>query len=239
MDALRSELNLLKTELRRIAQSNPTRGISPQEVDAFINSILRKISFACMHQTLIAGINWDQVPQLGRRSSQCAVLEVPLMEATLRIEHSESLTDYVYLSLDGLVAALANMSDTLARLINQVYALGVPDRQASILAVRDRCTRTSPLGMVLYSPIHMDWLVKIRDLRGRCQHADLEEILLVASGSYGNRHAEPSVPRDYSWRSAPTDLLITNFALESMQEAERAFIAMAQSIRTNPIDPLH
>jgi hypothetical protein len=80
-----------------------------------------------------------------------------------------------------LIAAVVNMTDTLGRLVNLAYSLGIDPRRASLLAVRDRCNATSSLGVILNDTQYTDRLRKVRDLRGRCQHADIEVILTSTS----------------------------------------------------------
>lgn len=101
---------------------------------------------------LLTGINWEQIDDIGRRPSggtDPARLRIPLSEASLIIEHPGAVIDHVYLAFDGLTAALVNMTDTLGRLVNLAYNLGIDPKRASLLAVRDRCTPTSSLGLIL------------------------------------------------------------------------------------------
>ena len=111
------------------------------------------------------GIDWDRYDDLGRRlagNADPVRLRVPLSEASLIIEHPGAAIDHVYLAFDGLIAALVNMTDTLGRLVNTAYSLGIDPRQASLLAVRDRCNAASSLGVVLHDGRHTDWLRRVQ-----------------------------------------------------------------------------
>src|SRR6266508_4655757 len=119
-----------------------------------------------------------------------------LSEAYLILEHPSAVIDHAYLAFDGLTAALANMTDTLGRAINLAYGLNIPPRQASLIAIRGQCNPASVLGVVLNDPLYTEWLPKIRDLRGRCQHADIEEVLTTRAGAL-SRRGEPYVDQAY------------------------------------------
>jgi hypothetical protein len=164
-------------------------------------------------------------------------LKVPLSEAFLTIEHPGAAIDHVYLAFDGLTAALVNMTDTLGRLVNLTYSLGIHPRQASLLAVRDRCNPASSLGVVLYDAQHTDWLRKVRELRGRCQHADVEEILTTREGAL-SRRGEPFVDPQYSWRSPAQSTSIVIYAQEAVQAADACLGASVGGILANPASPM-
>jgi hypothetical protein len=132
-----------------------------------------------IHLCVLRGIDWDRVDGLGRRMTNPAPpdsLCVTLPDACLQIEHPMAAIDHVYLAFDGLITALVNMTDTLARLLRLTYGLRLEERRTTLLSVRDICTKDSSLGIMLSDPQNIDWLKKVRDLRGRCQHRDLEEM---------------------------------------------------------------
>ena len=156
------------------------------DVGALIRAIARKAKFADMHMALLSGIDWERYDDLGRRPAGNAEpdrLKVPLSEASIMIEHPGAVIDHVYLAFDGLIAALVNMTDTFGRLVNAAYLLGIDPRQASLFAVRDRCSASSSLGKVLQDAGYTEWLRKVRQLRGRCQHADIEGLCQVNAES--------------------------------------------------------
>lgn len=144
--------------------------------------------------------------------------------------------DHVYLAFDGLITALVNMTDTLARLLRLTYGLRLEERRTTLLSVRDICTKDSSLGIMLSDPQNIDWLKKVRDLRGRCQHRDLEEILISRSAPYGRR-GEPVVDQSYSWRSPPQETPIVSYALEATEAARLCISAVINAVVVCPSDP--
>ncbi len=196
MSRLAAQLAALQAALVPSTVGGPVPPAVANDVNALIRAIKRKALFAEMHMALLTGIDWAQIDDIGRRPGggmEPARLKIPLSEASLIIEHPGAVIDHVYLAFDGLTAALVNMTDTLGRLVNLAYSLGIDPKRASILAVRDRCSPTSSLGLVLNDVQHTDWLLKVRDLRGRCQHADVDEIL--TSTALNRRRRSPGMMR--------------------------------------------
>jgi len=210
------------------------------EVHALIRAISRKARFAEMHLSVLNGIDWDQCDDLGRRPAGAADpvrLKVLLSEAYLILEHPSAVIDHAYLAFDGLTAALANMTDTLGRAINLAYGLNIPPRQASLIAIRGQCNPASVLGVVLNDPLYTEWLPKIRDLRGRCQHADIEEVLTTRAGAL-SRRGEPYVDQAYSWRTPAQPTSIMVYAQEAVQVADSCLDTSLGAILANPANPL-
>jgi hypothetical protein len=240
VNRLPAQLNALQTALVPSSGSGPVPAALASDIDALIRAIRRKRRFVEMHMALLVGIDWSQIDDLGRRSSGVADptrLRIPLSEASLVIEHPGAVIDHVYLAFDGLIAAVVNMTDTLGRLVNVAYSLGIDPRKATLLVVRDRCSTTSALGLILNDNQHIAWLRKVRDLRGRCQHADIEEIL-TSSTTVLSRRAQPHVDQTYSWRSPAQPTLMTAYAEEAVQAAAACLHAAIGSILTNPANPI-
>ena len=174
MNRLTARLPVLQTAIIPSDGGGPVPMAAIGDVVALIRAITRKAKFADMHMALLSGIDWERYDDLGRRpvgNSEPLMLKVPLSEASITIEHPGAAIDHIYLAFDGLIAALVNMTDTFGRLVNAAYALGIDPRKASLFAVRDQCSASSSLGTVLWDASHTEWLRKVRDLRGRCQHA--------------------------------------------------------------------
>jgi hypothetical protein len=144
--------------------------------------------------------------------------------------------DLVYLAFDGLIASLVNMTDTLARLLRLTYGLGLEERGTTLMSVRGICTSDSSLGVMLSDPQYMAWLKKVRDLRGRCQHRDIEEILISRSAPYGRR-GEPVVDEGYSWRTPPQETPIVSYALEATEAARLCILAVIDAVCACPSNP--
>jgi hypothetical protein len=204
-----------------------------------IRAIARKSRFAQIHLALLEGIDWGRTESLGRRSTRTAEPEclcVALPEASLQIEHPDAVSDHVYLAFDGLTAALVNMTDTLGRLIRRAYELPIEkERQANLFAIREECTTSSSLGLVLHDPQNTEWLRKVRDLRGRCQHNDVEDVLTIR-GTYACR-GEPIVDQEYSWRTPPQETPIVAYSSAAAKAARECVIAIVAAIEACPSDP--
>ena len=240
MSRLTAQLVALQSALVPSSGAGPVPPAVANDVSALIRAIRRKARFAEMHMELLTGIDWEQIDNIGRRSAgglDPARLKISLSEASLVIEHPGALIDHVYLAFDGLTAALVNMTDTLGRLVNLAYTLGIDTRRASLLAVRDQCIPTSSLGVVLNDGQHTDWLRKVRDLRGRCQHADVEEILIRRTAALSRRE-EPYVDQAYSWRSPAQSTPLVTYAQEAVQAADGCLDAAIGAILANPASPM-
>ena len=111
--------------------------------------------------------------------------------------------------------------------------LGIDPRKASLFAVRDRCSASSSLGTVLRDESHTEWLRKVRDLRGRCQHADIEEILSLRPGAFSHR-GEPHVDPAYSWRPPAQQMSIVAYAQDAVQAAD---LCLDAAIEEHPGEP--
>ena len=239
MSRLNDQLDALLAALVPFAVGPPASGVTG-DVEALIKAIGRKERFAQMHVTLLEGINWQQTDNIGRRSSTGSDpvrLRIALSDASLTIEHPGALIDHVYLAFDGLTAALVNMTDTLGRLVNRAYGLGVDPRRASLLAIRDQCLPTSSLGLVLNDVQYTDWLRKVRDLRGRCQHGDIEEVLTSRAQAL-SRRSEPYVDQAYSWKSPARPTALLTYAREAARAADACLDASIAAILANPASPM-
>jgi hypothetical protein len=145
-------------------------------------------------------------------------LTIDLPHTTLTFRNPTAAKDQIYIAFDGLVAGVVNVTDTLGRLVNACYQLNIEERQASLFAVRDKA-RGSPLGLLLNEISRTAWLLKLRVLRGRCQHADLEDVLVSQCIAFG-RSSEPCIPAKYDWSESPVDKPITEYAAASIERAE-------------------
>lgn len=240
MNRLTARLPDLQAKMVPTSAGGPVPLAVANEVSALIRAISRKAKFTEMHMALLTGIDWDRFDDLGRRLAGAADpmhLRVPLSEAALIIEHPGAVIDHVYLAFDGLTAALVNMTDTLGRLVNLTYSLGIDPKKASLLAVREQCNAASSLGVILHDAQYTDWLRKMRDLRGRCQHADVEEILTTRAGAL-SRRGEPYVDQAYSWRSPAQSTSIVIYSQEGVQAADACLDAAIGGILANLASPM-
>lgn len=240
MNRLLAQLPALQAALSLPRTGASVLAVSSSDVDALIRAIKRKVMFAETHMALLAGIEWERVDGIGRRTSggvEPDRLSVRLSEASLLIEHPGAVIDHVYLAFDGLTAALVNMTDTLGRLLNLAYGLGIDPRRASLVAVRDRCTATSSLGVILNDPQYTKWLERVRDLRGRCQHADVEDILTSGTGPY-SRRGQPYIDQAYSWSDPAQQTPIVSYAQDAVRAAEHCIVSAVTAILSSPQSPI-
>lgn len=236
MKALLKELPSLHRAL--IATLGPTPTVvSADLVDAYIRAIQRKCSFASQHLCVLNGINWESVQDLGRANADVTRLAVTIEDGLLELRHPTAVSDHVYLAFDGVIAAVANMTDTYGRLINAVYGLGIKQRKASLLAVRDRCTTTSALGRILHDPQHTEWLKKVKEVRGQCQHEDVEDVLLSPRDVFARR-SQPFVPQSFCWLTPPVDMPVSVFAQKAADSVVSTLVAATRAVVANAADPV-
>jgi len=238
MDALLTKLPALHDAVSMAAEAGANRP-RPDTAAAYIRSLRRKAGFVQTHYKFLSIVSWDEQGGLGRETSDGVVeMAIPMREATLTIWHPDAFTDYVYMSFDGLVAALVNMTDTIGRLVNDQYGLELPERRASLRALKDPkyCQPESPIGKIVHNSMHTEWLVRLADLRGRCQHADIEEVLLHPAGPYSLR-GEPFVPKEYDWASEPSDMQLVAYCDAAMRQAEQTLVAVIEAVCRSPEYP--
>ena len=210
------------------------------EVSDFLRGIERKIRFVELHMTVLAGVEWDRVEGIGRRllaAPHTNHLTIRLADASLTIEHADAVVDHVYLAFDGLTAAVVNITDTMGRLINTRYAVGIDPKRASLLSLKNHCAAASPLAAVVNDPRHNNWLKKVRELRGRCQHADIESVVIAAAGPYVRR-GQPAIPDMYCWQTPPKAVPIVDYSQEAVQAAADTLLAVIAAVISKPDNPL-
>lgn len=238
MDKLLAQLEGLNSTITSIVVQNGS-AVSPSEVDAYIRAIQRKVKFTSVHLKILEGAIWKDAENLGRSLSggtKPLSLEVNLNDAILSISHVGALTDHTYIAFDGLIAAVSNMTDTFSRLINRVYSLKINQYQTNLLNVGKKCGSTSPLGQILQDSQHTTWLKMIRDLRGRCQHADVEDVLVVQAGPLSCR-TEPLISKDYSWANPQVDSPLVQYAKDALGATELTLSAAVLAVLSAPQNP--
>jgi len=216
-------LDALGQALQQVASTLPVKKRTRAEKDlvSYIHAAKRKCQNVLWHQTIIAGVDWGRLDDLGRTSpltGDTETLTIELPEASLIVRHRGAAVDQVYVAFDGFIAGIVNVTDTLGRLLNFCFDLQINDRGATLFAVRDK-VKDSLLGQVLADPTRMNWLKGVRELRGQCQHAELEEVLVDSSGVLG-RCEEPCVPYKFVWSNPPRDTPVTEYAAAVADKGE-------------------
>lgn len=205
-------------------------------IGPYTAAIRRKCSFLALHTSLLSGIDWAQLDTVGRmceKDGERRALIVPLQDARIALHHPTAVKDHVHMAFDGLIAGAVNITDTLGRLINICYRLGVQERRCSLLSAGLCCAPSSPLGSILQNSAKMEWFRKVRELRGRCQHADVEEVLISPEGAYGRSH-EPRVRAEYAWSSMTGNVPISFYSNAVLASLEELMVGCTGAIIANP-----
>ncbi|HEY6220819.1 MAG TPA: hypothetical protein VIV65_12270, partial [Gemmatimonadaceae bacterium] len=155
-----------------------------QIADNFLSAIKRKCGFVDVHFRLLNGIDWTIVEDLGRDGEMGPItspMVIALRDASLHLRHPSAVVDHAYMAFDGLTSGIVNVGDTLARLLNAVYGppggFKIQQERATLLSIVGKCRAASGVGQALGAPA-LDWLKSLRKLRGECQHAAVETVLL-------------------------------------------------------------
>jgi hypothetical protein len=90
--------------------------------------------------------------------------------------------------------------------------------------------------VVVNDPRYTDWLVKVRELRGRCQHADIDHALFGAEGPY-SRRGEPLIRQDYYWLTPQKHMPLVTYGQEAALAAEDTLLAVIAAVLRAPHDP--
>lgn len=117
-------------------------------------------------------------------------------------------------AVDGVVTSCVNAADTLGRLLNLVFRLGINQRKANLPLVSEKIGEASPLGRVLKQQPGHAWMIPLRSLRGECQHGDISAVLQVPDHDLGGVPSEPHVAADYCINGTATTPLLA-YALQA------------------------
>lgn len=240
MRTLPQKLRLLPSALLQVTARLPLADRANAEalIDPYVQSMHHRCGFAEVHGCVVLGIPWPEVNECGRRpspSSQPNTVSIALREAQLILEHPSAVCDHAYMAFDGLVGAVANITDTLGRTLNACYGLGIPARQANLFKVRAGCTAGSALHRLLDDSARTEWLTKTRELRGRCQHADVVQVLQRRDSALG-ASVEPLVPAEYDWRAPPQDRELSDYSRELLSVGERFIVDCVEVIINDPLN---
>jgi len=208
--------------LRRDPENPPFQSIT--DLLVLERSIRAKLHMAEHNATLLSSASLEQLDgvedPLSDRPRPVTLISDDDWEITIRSPMAAALIRYMAFS--GAVSACVNASDTMGRYLRVAYEIDdLPMRAASLKAVCSRLLAPSALHTVLSASPGLEWMEKLRDLRGECQHGKL-------AGShyrYAERSSEPLVPSLYcedgnevtmsaylGWAIAKTDELITKSA---------------------------
>ena len=189
MNRVSAQLPALQAAMIPPAGGGPVSAAAVGDVAALIRAMGRKAKFADMHMALLSGINWERYDDLGRRrrgNADPIRMRVPFSEASLVIEHPRPR-----LTMCTCVRWSHRCPGEHDRYL---WAPGNVAYDWVSIRNRRRCSpfvtaamRHLRLGLVLHDVGHTDWLRKVRDIRGRCQHADSENPHLSSWGFLASR----------------------------------------------------
>lgn len=226
------ELERLERTLLAVARRRPPDERRAKSfVEPYTRATKHKCTIVMTRQATLSGFRWERLDDIGRQVSiddRRETMTVALPQITLTFRSPGAAKDQIYIAFDGFGAGLVNATDTLGRLMNVCFDLGLGERQASILAVLEKC-QGSPLGRVRDTRDGIGWLRRLRDLRGRCQHADLEDVLVNRSAVFG-RSAEPCIAAEFDWSEPPGERPITKYAEVAVERAAMLFCDCASII---------
>ncbi len=223
MKSVLEQLDALNQALRQVASTLPPteRTLAEKALVPFMRASRRKCLIVLQHEAVISGVDWSELDDLGRTSpltGHTNTLKIELLDASLVVRHGSAAVDQVYIAFDGFVTGIVNVTDTLGRLLNLCFHLQILEKQATLFAIRDK-VKGSPLGHILADPTRVDWLKRVRELRGQCQHAELEDVLFRPSGVLG-RCEEPCVRSTFALSNPPRDTKVTEYAAAVTDKAE-------------------
>jgi len=174
--------------------------ISPTPIPDLLvleRSIKLKLRMAEHHAALLDRATFEK---LGRVvDSLSGVPEEPVIilqdeDWVIAIRSALAGTLIRFMSFSVAVSSCVNAVDTLGRFLNRAYDLKLQPRQASLKAVRGKILETTQLHTVLNDSPGLSWMVKLRDLRGECQHGRLAGLCYDDQPAKGS---EPLVPEEY------------------------------------------
>lgn len=182
----------------------------------YCTSIDWKLRFLEHHFRLVGSIDWSRLAEVDRQiptsdGQRTEVHEIrcgDTGEIGVQLHRQHEGVFMSLVAVDGVVASCVNAADTLGRLLNLVFRLGVDQRRANLPLVSEEIQEASPLGRVLKQQPGHAWMVPIRSLRGECQHGDISAVLQVPDHDLGGVPSEPHVVADYCLNgTAATPLL--------------------------------
>jgi hypothetical protein len=168
----------------------PESSAEINRLSSFAESIRWKLRFLQHHCGFIGNVVWGDVSRLRtpgfvdpvrvacgeRDDGDCVVLE-------LRTQDSGRMA--LLSSFDGIVGACVNSVDTLARMLNLAYRIGLNERNANLPMVARRVECNCPVGLVLRRNPGIDWMSPVRELRGECQHGEISAVIREPDRAFG------------------------------------------------------
>ena len=153
LDELNQALQQVASELVPTKRTNAEKVLVP-----LIRAAKRKCSNVLLHRAVIAGVDWNNLDDLGRISlvtGRTNELTIKFRDTSLTISHRGAVVDQVYVAFDGFIAGIANIMDTVRRLINIFLTL----RSSHVVPTSSKSgTRWSTHPSENFSLIRQGWI---------------------------------------------------------------------------------
>lgn len=190
-----------------------------REVVDLIAATRRKCVTVDGHLAFLRAIDWPSVGEAGTLNHQTqkpreVVVQRGGME--IRMSHPTVVYQEVYVAFDGVICGCVNVTDTISRAINLLCDLKIPEPQASLGRLARDGDPATPLGSVISVPDALAWLEGLRRLRGRCQHADLENVVIRERGPLADSR-EPLVPDGYAPPAVVAPITVSDYATRASE----------------------
>jgi len=207
---------------------------SPQLITDLLvleRSIRAKLHMAEHNAALLSSASLEQLSRVEDSLSDYPRRPVTLIsdddwEITIKSPLAGALVRYMAFS--GAVSSCVNAADTLGRYLRMAYGIDdLPVKAASLKAVRSRLLIPSSLHAVLSDSPGLEWMEKLRNLRGECQHGKL-------AGSHypSEKSSEPLVPHRYC--EDGNEVTISAYLEWAMAKTAELLTRLAQTIAADP-----
>ncbi len=202
------------------AFANSTRNTTAN-VGPYIDSVEWKLKLLVHHCRFLGNVEFSELHSIGNLDEEDEGLKITCGHSEgviIEIRNLDAGKLVVFNALDGMVAASVNIVDTLGRMLNEVYELGIQEREANLPVVYDKLPTGAPLKLVLGDPAGVEWMKPLRRMRGECQHSVIASVVELPNVAYGG------VPDMLFVRS--------DFQLDGMTDMDLASFADTVCVRT-------
>lgn len=239
IEAMKDLLRAMSDLARHQATSNPGGQFALDDVRNLIYSIQRKCRFATHHLDVLSNIEWLRMSQIGavnRATNQTETMTITVNEfISIETKDREATLNLAMIAFDGVVASCVNIADTVGRLVNMAYHLGIEPRYATMPNVLSEIDPQCNLATALNGYADYDQLLEMRSLRGECQHADIVNVLRTPERPLDGPDVEPCVLPRFAHSGSQQDRTVSRYSAFAVSNAERFLVTVSQVITTDPI----
>jgi hypothetical protein len=218
--------------------TGPNSNREADRLSSFAESIRWKLRFLQHHCGFISNVRWTDVCRLGTpgfadpvrvvcgedTDDGCVVLEFRTLDSGRMA---------VLSCFDGIVGACVNSVDTLARILNLAYGLGLEERRANLPMVAQKVDEGCAVGSVLTSDPGVDWMAPVRLLRGECQHANIAVVIREPDSGFGVPARDLFVADEFAIDDR-TGMTVATYSQVLRDRALFLLTAIARAIAADP-----